>query len=84
MASVNWTNQKAPTRKYFTELPLGATFSIDSPHARGAVYMKVYDQHESEYKMLELATGKIFPVNTNPVKEISVEINIATAKPSIY
>lgn len=83
--SIRWKDDSNTSRSmYFADLQEGTCYKISTSHARGAVYMKIYDVVNHEYKALELATGKVFPSQTSPVEVVKVSVQIDSEKPSIY
>lgn len=91
---INWQNQKESVN-FFENLDVNTGFKVVSPHARGAVYIKVakgdsdtkiYSSRHGhmECMMYEVATGKLFPPTSSPVEIVEIETNIHQKKPGIY
>ncbi len=82
MAEVNWLGGSFNATK-FSQLKCGDTFRYSGPNSKGAVYMKTYDVHGDAHA-LELATGCLFPGNSNAsIDLVKVVINIQSNKPNL-
>lgn len=95
---INWNSPLSDPVIRFDDIEANTPFVIDTPASRGAVYVKVVsassmmfcdknDIHGIEYQnggMYEIATGKVFPPTTSPIKVVPLSYNVSTPKPEIY
>lgn len=83
---ISWNGLRDGRDLRFTDLAPNDAFRI---RGRNAVYLKVISGrgltlNDQRGGMLEIATGKVFPVTDSVVEPIQVDINVGTAKPAIY
>lgn len=71
MALIKYLN-KNKNRVYVTDLKLKDTFKLTTGNT---VYMLVQDVHGKRF-MLELDTGKCFPLSLSPVELVDVVIEV--------